>query len=461
MKIFRILFWSSFLCISFACTRNTFTTTILPPESDEELHIGHIRNLKPCSDGGYVLLGSGIYESVQKVFLMKFDKKGDLSWTKLFDGYFREISVSMRSLYYGVDHLWVDNENNILFTMSTNKYKNGKKIKHLMSLISIDLEGKVVWSKELGNESGYMINYDISPLKHGGYLLTGQVKYHSPRLFLSKISRKGDIMWSKMYSSGLHGINSVQTTNGEFIILAKKEETIGWSGVPIEGERMLFLRTDSLGIPLQLERFSLNHRGDNSPHTLIQINDNELLIVGENFFIKTDTHFSSQKIYHAPSVSSGPWFEIQSVQAMGKQGWLGSGAYHIDRKGNTVGFAIKFDTTNQIEWAIREDTVSARMDYVALNEGNQYIIGGIYVYHKEDFPYHHRLPTLFTVNDKQTGKKKCIAQMSKEKFNFKRLDSLEVHTTIPTDRIVVENIPLSFESVEIQSETINLKTTNK
>ncbi|MEZ4885894.1 MAG: hypothetical protein R3E32_14265 [Chitinophagales bacterium] len=466
MKFFKILIWWSLMCVNFACMRDTFTTTVLPSEQGKSLQFGYIQDIKACPDGGYALLGSGKYENNQKVFLMKFNQKGELNWTKLYDGEFEEVAVFKKDFYYGygVNHLSVDEANNILFPMVTEKFRNGKFINRYLTLLKTSPTGKIIWAKEMGGEDDRITVYDIQYLNNKSYMITGQsmINGATPKIFIIHISNGGEIIWGKTYHHlyppshfDNHGLSIVQLDNGELILLARITEEIGWSGVPIRGLKTLYFRIDAQGVPLQVERFSLNKREVEPPHTLLKISNNKLLMVGQDYLIQTDNTFSYQNIYQLTSAK----VQIEYARRVNEKKWVGSG-YLISREVGNGGIILQADTnTQQIEWVYKEENDYSEGAYFGIFHQQKYIVGTKYVFPKSSGG-RYILPALFSFKNISKSKKSKMKKIPTKEISFQKVDSLHTHTVIPIDRIQVEDIPLSFEDIDIESYTIDLKTTN-
>lgn len=117
-------------------------------------------------------------------------------------------------------------------------------------LVRIKNSGDVIWEKSIGAKGSDQfdtlndIAYNVINAPDGGYFITGTMNGYSTgagRIFLMKVSSKGDSLWTKTYSYGI-GSSLCRTSDNKLAI----------SGSIIEGnnQNIFLLKTDTIGKPV-------------------------------------------------------------------------------------------------------------------------------------------------------------------------------------------------------------------
>jgi hypothetical protein len=115
-------------------------------------------------------------------------------------------------------------------------------------LVRIDNEGKFLWEKSIGAISKDPYDtvsdaaYGIIPAQDSGYYITGSINAGfstgQGKIFLMKVSQKGDSLWTKTYATGI-GYSLTLTSDGGVAIGGTLQET--------SNNDIILLKTDALG----------------------------------------------------------------------------------------------------------------------------------------------------------------------------------------------------------------------
>jgi len=265
-----------------------------PPE--EYLRAGN--NLCISADGNLVIAGyntatsSGYDATLVKVS----SSNGDTLWSKKFGGSYADAFFSVKQsntggyIAAGFSNLAASNSPNayVVITdadgkqVSASKYgtsgysqgfcvlphantdsgylvagyilKSGRADRDLY-LLRISNTGKTLWEKSIGargTSSEDPVNdaaYGIVAAADSGYYITGSINGYSSccgKIFLMKVSKNGDSLWTKTYASGI-GYSLTLTSDGGVAIGGSNQETSNYD--------MIIIKTDANGELLWSENY--------------------------------------------------------------------------------------------------------------------------------------------------------------------------------------------------------------
>jgi hypothetical protein len=291
-------------------------------------HYSYTHSMEQTSDGGYIFTGEGTDSAKSasfKIFLIKTDKNGVISWQKKFDGMPDEHALSVKQTTDGgfVICGWVDTHATVIsYLIRTNvlgdiiwakKYESFDSNGHAASrgfcvrqtddggfiMVGINMEGGILmktngsgeieWCRGIatGTSGANVVLSSIETTK-GGYIIIGQT-LEPAYLVLIKTNTTGDIIWSKTFKDFAGHANSVkQTSDGGYLAGGS---TGGFGKIS-----MYLIKTDSLGDPSWARLF---HEGDVS--SVMETSKNSYLLAGsyrvafthQTSFIQTDSSGNS------------------------------------------------------------------------------------------------------------------------------------------------------------------------
>jgi len=231
-------------------------------------YFGHVReqqasDMKPTADGGYILIGSSNSFSsgnFNDIYLVKTDTLGNEIWSKTFgDGAsgFDEKGVAVVVLANDEGYLIAGNRTTI--TLVNGEPTPGKTV---IVLYKLDLDGVVVWQKELRpNEippqSALLRDRvrDIKQTPDGGFILIGETndvnvtkneyptfrQYDTQDILVLKLDLDGNIIWESVRGFvGEDFGSSVDYVNGDFVIIGTAEIKLGLNqNIPVFRKEVL------------------------------------------------------------------------------------------------------------------------------------------------------------------------------------------------------------------------------
>ncbi len=197
---------------------------------DDENYSGFKSFIK-TNDEGFFFTGTKYFEDGDDIWLKKTDKNGNEQWNKTYDGEnFGEVFFKNDSGYSSLETS--DGGYIVLGVTQTGvEYWETNPIPiYDIWLFKVDQNGNKLWEKTFG-ESGDCEEYagDIIQTKDGGYAILGETKMQSSSysdydVWLIKTDKDGNEQWDKKYDkfgSTEFADEVVQTKDGEFLILGK------------------------------------------------------------------------------------------------------------------------------------------------------------------------------------------------------------------------------------------------
>jgi hypothetical protein len=150
-----------------------------------------------------------------------------------------------------------------------------------MFIAKYDLNGTLIWNKNLDESYGYAYGHSIVQTSDGGYAVTGETNSRgngSIDMFIIKFNSNGDIVWTKTWHA-IGGINTnqigrsiVQTSDGGYAVT-------GETNIVNSGGNMFIVKYDSNGNVIWNKIWGgVNYEVGNS---IIQTSDGGYAIAGE------------------------------------------------------------------------------------------------------------------------------------------------------------------------------------
>lgn len=199
-------------------------------------------DVKPTSDGGYIVAAQrGGYED-SRIYLVKTDASGVAQWERSFGNSSPGADPASASAV----EVAADGGYAVVGQRDSRLY-----------MMKISAGGDSLWSLYLsGDGNGSALG--IARLSDGSYAVTGYVYMPSSNygdLYVAKISATGDILWEKTHgTAGNDGGNAVRETADGMILT-------GWSSTSEPGQIFL-LKIDAGGNKVWDKRFTGTHGGE-------------------------------------------------------------------------------------------------------------------------------------------------------------------------------------------------------
>ncbi|HFA50639.1 MAG TPA: hypothetical protein ENJ95_16655 [Bacteroidetes bacterium] len=221
-------------------------------------------SIVPTADGGFLIGGTALTESIPRGYLLKTDNLGNREWQvtspqdsvwgrkalQLLDGTFALAGSAVHEgngngadydfyamrvsadggnvvfskqyggvLYDDCQDMVETNGGGLLLAGLTNSFGNGH---YDVYLVEVDTMGNVNWSKTIGTPNAELA-YAIATTADGNYVITGQTEAQaaeSEDVFLAKIDPSGNTLWWKTYQKASLDIafDVQETSSGNFVL---------------------------------------------------------------------------------------------------------------------------------------------------------------------------------------------------------------------------------------------------
>jgi len=211
---------------------NTTWSTVV----DEEYSVAY--HIQQNSDEGYVFTGyarTGDYMEWYKVYLVKLDSNGNVTWTNTFyeEGYDGNWGYCVRQLNNG-GYIIAGTSGWTLGWNST------------IYLIRTDSDGELIWKKRAGEV--YSSGHCLLVTENENFVITGNFMSIESGLYLVKTNSDGDTLWTKTYEIGFNswGLYLDYCQNEGYIITGY---TVDASGS--EDYDVILLQVDEEGNPIK------------------------------------------------------------------------------------------------------------------------------------------------------------------------------------------------------------------
>lgn len=219
-------------------------------------------------------------------------------------------------------------------------------------LVKTDVNGKVEWTTQYGNNNGPDNATDVEQTSDGGYLVLGTTDNYGAGgtdMMLVKFNGSGEFQWRKTYGSQNNdgGSAMVETLDGGFALVG---QTVPSSGI---GKAIYLVKVNSDGT----EQWSNTYGGSSGADAsdIIQLSDGSFLMAG---FITINNDF---QVYVVKTSSSGnlTWeknyggaeFDYSfSIQELSDGNFIVAGYTASKGAGARDGYLIKLSSDGNIIW---------------------------------------------------------------------------------------------------------------
>jgi len=209
-------------------------------------------------DKGYILCGyTDSYGQSCDIYLVKTDSTGNLQWQK---------NIGRSNLCEYGKKIRVARDGGFIIL----GWSNGLKF----YVVKTDNKGDTLWTSSFGNSVPIDQVNDIVEL-NDGYLVLGNIPVNYDLapfyLNLTKLNRKGNIIWRRNYDPTGKYFNSMIVHNDTSLIIIGEDNHYG-------NEDLYILVTDTMGNPIRDVRFGGNN--DDWGTDIIYSNDNYPVVLG-------------------------------------------------------------------------------------------------------------------------------------------------------------------------------------
>jgi hypothetical protein len=223
-------------------------------------------SVQQTSDGGYIVVGkTRMYNSLEDIWLIKTDSKGNKEWDKAFDLGTYEYGFSIQQTSDG-GYILVGDIFSWGYPMA----------KIAFWLIKTDQYGNKQWDK-IYSGSDDCGGRCVRQTSDGGFIITGGTNFYGAGmrdLWLIKMDNNGNEEWNKTFGgkNWEQGQYVQQTSDGGFIISGSVDQ---YAGGPND---LWLIKTDSNGV-LQWDK-TFGGSDDDEAHSVQQTSDGGYIIGG-------------------------------------------------------------------------------------------------------------------------------------------------------------------------------------
>ncbi len=261
---------------------NSLTGDTIWSRSFSTLYVDAFYNAKKANKGGFIATGfsNRALGASPGTIVVITDNAGKLVQSAVYGG------SSNSQGFYVLPHS--NSDSGYLVTGWIQKTTRADRDIYLLKLNN---DGSVKWEKSYGPAGKYSSDttfdaaYSIAAAPGGGYYLTGSLKGYSSgggKIFLMKVSSKGDSLWTKTYGYGI-GFSVTTTQDGNV--------AIGGTSQATSNSEITILKTDTAGKIIWNKVYS--QAGLEYGSTLIQTTDGGYAITG----ITNSKGFGNDDVY--------------------------------------------------------------------------------------------------------------------------------------------------------------------
>lgn len=219
--------------------------------------------LQPTSDGGYIIAGASLIDTLGDIYVIKTNADGDTTWSKKYDGANDQMS------YVAVQ----TSDGGYIISGNTSSHGAGSCD---IYLIKTDSLGDTAWTRTYGGA-----NYEAGwaqPTSDGGYIIWGWTSSSgagSSDVWLIRTNSSGDTLWTRTYggTGRDEGSELRPTSDGGYVIVAYTySRGAGQSDVWL-------IKTDSTGDTLWTRTFGGTNYDE--AYSVAQTSDAGYIIAGQ------------------------------------------------------------------------------------------------------------------------------------------------------------------------------------
>lgn len=300
------------------------------------------------------------------IFLTRMTSGGTIVWNKTYGGPGNETLRRIR----------LSPDGNILLTGSTSSYGNSQGAALAME---IDVNGNILWSAQLYENTGYSLGLDIIATTDNGFVVSGTdyAPDASSDWLVAKLDASGNLLWTTRlnYATNEDAFSMVQ--KGDTVIVSGDENNTAfgdYSGVIVK----LDLATGNL---YSSQSYIIDGRGAfyshigttaNQYRNMVQIIDAYSYAQMQEGFIITDQNFnpiSSFKLNPSPYDN----YSYTGFYQTADGGFLATGS----PQNSTQGYLFKFDASGNLTFTTQLSSSNSFYVYSATqaSDGSYWVVG--------------------------------------------------------------------------------------
>jgi hypothetical protein len=201
----------------------------------------NLSSAKQTSDGGYILAGTIIQNSVTLVYVVRTTSTGSLSWTHSFKLTQIDFASSVQQTQDGGFLIAGYGDSISIATPAEYSF-----------LIKLDPSGNTSWTKKYYNQA---FQTTVREVGSGGFIVAGRILSGSTSLngdiLVMKTDVSGNPIWTKTFDQGEdeEALDIRETLNGEFIIVSETHSQF-------TGIEMYVLRINGIGALIWSKKYN-------------------------------------------------------------------------------------------------------------------------------------------------------------------------------------------------------------
>lgn len=272
--------------------------------------------VQQTTDGGYIVIGRtrSFGAGDCDLWILKVDANGDTLWTKTYGGKYWDEGHALEET---TDENYIIVGSTISVTDSTGR----------IWLLKIDKDGESLWSNTY-TCGDWSRGLSVAKDSDGGYILTGWTWTETTEeydLLLLKTDDKGDSVWARIYGNELYdwGQSAQQTADGGYIVTGVRNSEYQQEYV-LNGNLWLLKTNDTGDIEWSniYDDFQESHG-----YSVLQTSDSGYILTGAIRDPDLETNFLDLLILKTDGQGNTQWTKI----------YMGEPIFHFD----DVGFCIR------------------------------------------------------------------------------------------------------------------------
>lgn len=280
-------------------------------------------------DNGYFVAGQKISSERDHIWLLRTDEDGDTLWTRIYG------DTTTSSTAY--DMQITPDGGCIIVGEKAETWPND------LFLLRVDRFGDTLWTKTYGNY-GHAVGYSIEKTSDGCFIIAGSVDSED-YLWLLKTDENGDTVWTQRYAEGGGvGYSVRQTADGGYIVAGRA------------GSRLYIVKTNSAGNPVWTRTF-LDSLNSAELISIVETFDNGYIVAAtRHFYVPWEAVLMKVDVYGDSiwcQTYSSPYFEgcgLHCIEKTADSNYIATG-YHTSA--DVMEFWIlKIDDNGDTLWTI-------------------------------------------------------------------------------------------------------------